>query len=533
MNKFYELETKQGEIFEGTPTGNKITREETFGTEEDFIKAGGVRGTDNYWENVTTITPESLTTTIPIDLSGQPQPDDTEAGLIIAGTEEQAKMDAARKKEEEARLKKTEATEDITGLLTQLEGEGTEQLAAEKEAGLPEFAQQQADIQGQIGVKMAEYNVLQSDYDKIEQELKEQPGMLMGHFRGLRAKAQDQLRIKKNALASEIGILQAQGLAVQGKMSAAQSSVNRAIDLKYDAIRQKIETQKFLLDLISEDLTAAEKEQWDLQQAQLAREEQIMEEQKAEDAQIQAIMLSLAGKAPSDVLAQISNATSVLEATQLASPYLAEEAEIDTQIVTAGGRQLLVNKQTGETIRDLGAAYKDTGVDNDLTSEMKNYQFYYSQEVMEGRTPKSFGEWSGKFDDKGDTTLFDTIMQDAINNGASPSDAALAAAQYATNNGISLTKEERAALSDRANNMTPTTEPGKDIRVGTGEVLTFGEISPETEYITKSPDDIKREKAKQSAIDKGLTSYLDPITGKIVSTTGGTIGSFFGDLFGE
>jgi len=33
-------------------------------------------------------------------------------------------------------------------------------------------------------------------------------------------------------------------------------------------------------------------------------------------------------------------------------------AERDTQIVTAGGRSLLIDKQTGETIQDLGGAYK-------------------------------------------------------------------------------------------------------------------------------------------------------------------------------
>ena len=33
----------------------------------------------------------------------------------------------------------------------------------------------------------------------------------------------------------------------------------------------------------------------------------------------------------------------------------------DTQVVTAGGRELLINKDTGEVIKDLGGAYKGTG----------------------------------------------------------------------------------------------------------------------------------------------------------------------------
>lgn len=43
--------------------------------------------------------------------------------------------------------------------------------------------------------------------------------------------------------------------------------------------------------------------------------------------------------------------------------YEGKEEEVlpDTQIVKAGGRQLLINTQTGETIKDLGGAYKTTG----------------------------------------------------------------------------------------------------------------------------------------------------------------------------
>jgi len=41
--------------------------------------------------------------------------------------------------------------------------------------------------------------------------------------------------------------------------------------------------------------------------------------------------------------------------------YKKPEAEVDTKTVTANGRTLLINTQTGETIRDLGSAYKATG----------------------------------------------------------------------------------------------------------------------------------------------------------------------------
>lgn len=46
---------------------------------------------------------------------------------------------------------------------------------------------------------------------------------------------------------------------------------------------------------------------------------------------------------------------------------------LDTQVVTAGGRQLLINTQTGETIKDLGGAYKEGGGGSSSDKEQKAF----------------------------------------------------------------------------------------------------------------------------------------------------------------
>jgi len=67
--------------------------------------------------------------------------------------------------------------------------------------------------------------------------------------------------------------------------------------------------------------------------------------------------------------------------------------EKDTQVVTAGGRQLLVNKQTGETIADLGSAYKGTGGGggggSDLTTAITKTQAIKAAQsaVQQGQSP--------------------------------------------------------------------------------------------------------------------------------------------------
>jgi len=317
--------------------------------------------------NITTITPDSLAPKTPIDLSEAPTGDAGAADVFVSGVTAQQKQDAdaAAKLVEEAAKKKEAATQDITGLLTQLEGEGGEQLAGEQAAGIPGMETQIADISGQIGVLNAEYAELQSQYDQQEQALKEQPGMLMGHFMGLKARAQDKLINKKNALAAQIGVLQAQGLAIQGKQAAAQASVNRAIDLKYSGLRQQLETKKFLFDAIREDLTAAEAKQLKIQEDIVKKQEADLAKKEAEDKQIQQIMLGVAGLAPNDVLAQISAAGSVLEATQLASPFLAEAVAEDKVLSPTEAATLGVPYGTTEAqAAAMGitpARWKDTG----------------------------------------------------------------------------------------------------------------------------------------------------------------------------
>ena len=353
-NNFFQLEGEQ-EVFKGTETpSGSVQRGEGFKTEQDFIAAGGVRGTDNYWENVTTITPESLEKQNLLDISGQPLGDSTEANLINAGAGEQAKQNI-----QDIETKKDTSEAGIVDLMTQLEGEGAEQLKAEKEAGIPDIVTERTGIQGEIKVKTAEFAQLQADFDKQELELKNQPGMLMGHFTGLRAKASDKIRVKKNALAAEIGILQAQDLALQGKQAAAQSSVNRAIDVKYNTITQKIETQKFLLDIISEDLSEAEQRQWDTQQAKLDQEQVILDEQKNNDKAVLNTLLSQMNQYP-DAGIQLTDTLEEANAkiTQNSTIYR-QQTRLAPGNIPGPGPGPTVNKQA-------------TALNKELTSEVEN-----------------------------------------------------------------------------------------------------------------------------------------------------------------
>ena len=208
--------------------------------------------------------------------------------------------------------------------------------------------------------------------------------------------------------------------------------------------------------------------------------------------------------------------------------YSAEEMGIPRE-VSAG---FITDKQTGDVfwydkdnpsagLQLMGQISPEREAGTGLTAEMKNYSFYANQETSAGRTPKSFGEWSGKVDSSGNTTLFDSIMQSAIDGGANSSDAALVAVQYAENNGITINADERAGLVNRASGMTPIqqeeiSEPTSPID-GSIERLKNAGMSNLQTRAQLARDGFSQEEINNSSV------------GSIISKTG----SFFSGLFGD
>ncbi len=80
--------------------------------------------------------------------------------------------------------------------------------------------------------------------------------------------------------AAEIGLLQAKALGLQGNLTAAQDTANRAIDLKYHDIEAKIATQQNQLNAIKPLLDAEQKKKADAQQYILDRQKQDVQDKK-------------------------------------------------------------------------------------------------------------------------------------------------------------------------------------------------------------------------------------------------------------
>jgi len=199
---------------------------------------------------------------------------------------------------------------------------------------------------------------------------------------------------QKNMLTADAAFIQSDLLAMQNQLEASQTAADRAVDLMfadkesyYNAIISKINILQPQVE--KEEARYLAQIQMDLQnqQAELA-------ELKAEKKEIQSMKLGYienmanAGQEPdAGVLSSLGKAQSVDEAMDIIGRNLPEgitsAGKLDTQIITAGGKQILVNKQTGEVIQDFGGAYKPTGSGGSGggTGDIKPFKFSSSQKT--------------------------------------------------------------------------------------------------------------------------------------------------------
>jgi len=392
----YEDLSKVGEtIYKG---------EKGYATEGELAADLGIAPHEIDWNRITS---EDIAPVDDIDLSqvGGSYVDESENTMAWI----QAQMEESEKRAKLREEEKGETETEMTTLLKELEGQGAEQLQMEQEAGIPGMRTEYADIGGQLQVKTAEYNKLKAQRDAAIEAVGETSGFITStEVSGRQAAIERQFNSRLNVIASEATLLEAQNLALSGRITAAQSSVDRAIDLKYNSKERELDTLKWELGLISEDLNSSEEKLWNYQMLLLDRQEEQIAEQKAEEKEIQAIAIqAVIGGASPDLVTQIQQAGSLIEATQLAQPYLTETTEKNTQVVTVGDRSLLIDKQTGETIRDLGYAYKSEMSDSDIRIANENTILQAVRTAYDARKQVEGENWDGYLNPLDWEPLFD------------------------------------------------------------------------------------------------------------------------------
>lgn len=252
-------------------------------------------------------------------------------------------------------------TEQLQELQTRVIGESAFRTEQEEVRGLPGLETTQRDLTSQL-------QILKNEFAAIPQRLQlesEARGRTVAGLAPLQAGELRKISIQALGVSSLLE-------ASRGNITTALELVDRAVAAKFDPIKEAIAVTQANLDLILEspEFTVAEKNR--------ARKEKAVQDEKKREVDRQErnanTILKIGTEAalrqaPATVLREIQKLMedptdeNVIKATQLAAPFLQKEAELDTQVVEVGGRKLLINTQTGATIRDLGVVDIPTGVD--------------------------------------------------------------------------------------------------------------------------------------------------------------------------
>jgi len=308
-----------------------------------------------------TITPESLKPQTPLNLPSQ-QFDMSGADSLVSGASsanEQFQNDYNRYLDLTTNKQGDNSLQALLGDYLQASadntGYGALQLQTEKQLGLPEKQQQRATSQGAIKTALAEYNALKAQFEGQKTQIEAgagRKGLTTGAVMGQQGAIDRAAMATLNNKAADIGILQAQDLALAGEIEAAQKTADRAVDLLYKDRESLLATKKLQYEL-NKDLL----EKTDAKRAKALEYAIKKEEQDTADTKAIAVEAAKNG-ASSEIIKAITNAKDYKEALRASGDYLATS---QNEIVKLdNGSTLVVNKRTGEVVSRLGGS-KGTG----------------------------------------------------------------------------------------------------------------------------------------------------------------------------
>ncbi len=166
---------------------------------------------------------------------------------------------------------------EVTGMMGEAGGRGAAQLEAEAAGGVPGLKTSLANINAEMLRKIAEYKSLST-------QIEGKP-ITMQSIVGAQAQVQ-------KVMASDIGLLQAQALGLQGQLSAAQDTADKSVNLKYQDTQDAINIRLQQLQLLEGQLSKNEQIRADAIKLYLQDSQQQLADQKAAEKQKNSTLLS-------------------------------------------------------------------------------------------------------------------------------------------------------------------------------------------------------------------------------------------------
>jgi len=162
--------------------------------------------------------------------------------------------------ETDAQKASQDLSKSILSLIPNLQGQTQELATQQKAAGLPAMRQNLQNINNQILQKQAE---LQQDDIRLVQSVQniEDKPIAMEFITGQQQSVQRNAQIARALKASEIGVLNATAIGMQGNISLAEQTAKQAVETKYAPYKEALDTYKLQLEALTPLLNADEKKQ--------------------------------------------------------------------------------------------------------------------------------------------------------------------------------------------------------------------------------------------------------------------------------
>lgn len=338
----------------------------TGSAEQNLALLSSLKNTSNTSKNIvnqtqSTIQPIPLTNlnVAKVDMP-QPAPVTPVAPVNMTQTLlESARTELTPEQQQSANLSKN-----IMSLLGQTAGESQALAEAQKTFGVEEKIKSLSDINNLINLKQADLNQGDIVLAQSLQNIEDKP-IALEFITGEQASIQRNAQLARALKASEIGVLNARAVALQGDVALAQSLAQQAVDNKYAPVKESLNIYKAQLDALQPILSAQEKEQsklWDIK-VQLALKD--IDERKATEKAKENIITNAASQgAPTSLLNQASQAKNPMQAAIILGQYAGDYYKTELlkqQIATEKAQRSKIYNDVAKTNAEFAALSNTSG----------------------------------------------------------------------------------------------------------------------------------------------------------------------------
>ena len=247
---------------------------------------------------------------VPVGVMEKPQPALEIPQVVVdpapatgAATASQRFLEEQQAAAQSAQAAEQEQVSAVRELQQQFLGRGVEQLELEQDAGLSGQREDLADLMTRITSATDDLTAFDDDTFLGEEALRgeaSQRDLTKGKFGAQARERRLQRAIDRTGQAAKVRTLMASAQMQQNNITAAQSEINRALDLKYGVVEQALQFETQFLNRASEKAEGARRGQLDARKAVVAQQEQNVRDAKqmvntavqigANPAEIEAVM---------------------------------------------------------------------------------------------------------------------------------------------------------------------------------------------------------------------------------------------------